>query len=349
MKPKVIRVNNHAGMQAFLAVPSLVYGKGAVPPTADYLTTGMRFTPLVNPLLQHVRFANFVAITDGKPVGRITATIDSLNPRPEEGFWGCFECIDNPEIAEELLDNAAGWLKEQNKTVMIGPATLNTNEQVGLMIKGFEYEPQMEIPYNPPYYQKLVEEAGLVKVHDLECFKWKLPDLLPREIANTEEVPNVVIRPVNYGEMIKEAKIIREINNKAMSEIWGFIPMTLNDARGFLTGLARHVPPNLFLIIEVEGEPAGMFLSIPYQKPNQEGAGGVLRLAIGGVVPKFRHKGVHWQVLKYFHKQCKKLGFTMGEVSQVAESNEIIKRKIIVPVFGGEIIKLFRIYKRDLR
>ncbi len=348
MKPEIRQVTSNAEMQAFLAVPSLVYGKGNVPPTAGSYTTSMRFVPVANPSLQHIRFANFVAIEDGVPVGRITASIDSLNPRPEEGFWGCFECVDNPEVAKALLDAAAQWLKNQNKTIMIGPATLNTNQQVGLMIKGFKYEPQREIPHNPPYYQNLVEDAGLTKIHDLESFNWQLPESLPRSLEKEVDLPGIIIRPVNYSKVAKEAKIFQEINNKVFSEMWGFIPMTLSESRGFLMSLALAVPANFFLIAEVDKKPAAMFLSIPHQKPNRSGTGGVIRLALAGIVPEYRQKGLHRLMLKEFYKQCRKFGFTTGEVSQVAESNHGIKNKIIGPMFGGEVIKLHRVYKRDL-
>ncbi len=348
MKVDITRVHNHSAMLSFLSVPSLIYGQGAVPPSANKHTTSMRFAPLINSLLQHLEYANFVAFADGQPVGRITASIDRLNPRPEEGFWGCFECIDNEDAATALLDAAANWLIEKGKTVMIGPATLNTNQQVGLMIKGFEYQPQMEIPYNPPYYQKLVENAGYKKIHDLECFKWALPDELPGELTRSEDQTAAAIRKVNYFDG-REAKIIREINNKAMSGIWGFIPMSLADTQGFLISLIGQVPPDLFMIIEVAGRPAGMFLSIPYKKPGQRNNDGIIRLAIGGMVPEFRHKGIHWKVLRSFYAWCKKHGYTEGEASQIAESNDTVKRKVIMPLFGGQLIKLFRVYQRELR
>lgn len=349
MKVQVTRVNNHLLMRSFLAVPDLVYGPEAVPPSANKYATSVRFVPLVNPVLQHLKYANFVAYAGGQPVGRITASIDQLNPRTQEGFWGCFECLDNGEAAAALFDEAAGWLKKQGKTVMVGPATLNTNQQVGLMIKGFEYEPHLEIPFNPPYYQRLVEGAGHEKIHDLECFKWSLPDELPQKLTRSEKQKrtDVVIRKINYTDP-REAKIVQEINNKAMAGIWGFIPMSLADTQGFLMSLVGQVPPDLFIIAEVAGKPAGMFLSIPYKRPQGQADGGIIRLAIGGVVPKFRLQGLHWHVLRSFYVWCKKHGYTEGEVSQVAESNEAIKRIVIMPLFGGQLIKLFRVYQRQL-
>lgn len=348
MKYTITRVNNPAAMQAFIQVPRLVYGEGKIPPATAGNTNWMRFTPLSNPTLQHLRFANFVALDGEKPVGRITASYDLLNPRPEEGFWGCFECVDQYEVAGILLDAAAQWLREQGKTVMIGPATLNTNQQVGLLIEGFEHEPQEEIPYNPPYYQPLLEKAGLEKLHNLECFAWHLPDELPARLRNAQPVPGLRVRPVDYRAGLSEAKIIMDVHNKAMSGIWGFIPMTIEDAGGFLLSLAFKVPRELFLILEMDGTTAGILLSIPIKRPGAQGVDGVIRLAIGGLVPEFRHRGIHWYAMKEFYARCRERGYTRGEASQVAESNDVVKRKIIKPLFGGKVIKLYRVYKRDI-
>ncbi|MFZ5631691.1 MAG: GNAT family N-acetyltransferase [Bacillota bacterium] len=348
MKPVILSVDSQNTMRAFLEAPYRVYREKTVPPTAGRLKSSLRFSPMANPVLQHIRFANFVAFIEGQPVGRITASVDSLNPRPDEGFWGCFECIDDPRTARELFGAAAQWLKKQKKSIMIGPATLNTNQEVGLLIKGFENECLQDMPYNPPYYRDLVEKAGLAKYQDLECFKWELPRSLSGELQKESRAKDVVIRPVNYGLISREAPIVREISNKMMSGVWGYIPMTLDDVRAFLMHCARHVPPGLFIIAEVKREPAGMTVNIPYKMPKADGTGGKLRLAIGGLLPEFRQKGIHRLLLRELYKQAKNLGFTGGEASQVAESNEDIKKKVIKPFFGDEIIKIFRVYGQEI-
>ncbi|MFZ5643280.1 MAG: hypothetical protein ACOY46_06800 [Bacillota bacterium] len=341
MEIRVLRVNNPALMNAFLSVPTLVYGGREIPPPSR---CAEKFSPQ-NPTLEHVSFANFVAIEDGRPIGRISATVDRLNPREEEGFWGCFECSESPEAAEALINEAAGWLKNQGKTVMTGPASLNTNQTVGLLIKGFEYAPQNNIPYNPPYYQDLLEGGGLNKVHDLECYKWELPDKLPAEMDEAPTYPGLTIRSVNYNAPFQEARIIQKFHNTVMSGIWGHIPITFSEAMGFISALSASVPPDLFLMCEVDGRFAAMLLSIPGRE--KDGTW-FLRHAIGGIMPEFRKRGLPIPILRESYKRCKKLGLTRGEASQVAESNVAVKKSVLNPIFGGEVIKLYRVYQCNL-
>ena len=44
------------------------------------------------------------------------------------------------------------------------------NYECGLLIEGFEKPPTFMMPYNPPYYQALVEDYGFQKAQDLLSF-----------------------------------------------------------------------------------------------------------------------------------------------------------------------------------
>jgi len=344
MELTVTRVRNDALMRAFLDVPYYIYGEDNIPPSVERAAT---FFNRFNPVFLHLRLACFVAIEEGRPVGRVCASVDMLNPRPEEGFWGCFECLDRPEIAKELFAAAAKWLKEQNKTVMTGPATLNSNQMVGLMIEGFEQKSLREIPFNPPYYQRLVEESGFDKNQDLACYRWDIPASPPPERQGLEPFPGLVIRPANYRDIPGEARIFQEFHNKAMTENWGFIPITFEDAYGAMEDLSRRVPPELIVVCQVGGNTAGMLISIPYEK-NPGSSAGLIRFAIGGILPQFRHRGIHMLVLKETFKQCKRLGFTGGEGSQVTESNVRVLKTAVFPVIGRETIRTHRVYSKML-
>ena len=50
---------------------------------------------------------------------------------------------------------------------MRGPASFTINEEFGLLIENFDDAPTLLTTWNPPYYRRLVESAGLAKAEDL--------------------------------------------------------------------------------------------------------------------------------------------------------------------------------------
>ena len=69
-----------------------------------------------NPFFEHAEAEYFLAERDGEPVGRITAQFDRRWDEfqgGEDGMFGFFESVDDPEVAEALLAAAEEWLRER--------------------------------------------------------------------------------------------------------------------------------------------------------------------------------------------------------------------------------------------
>ena len=126
--------------------------------------------------------------------------------------------------------------------------------------------------------------------------------------------------------------------------------------------------PELVLIAEVEGEPAGFILAVPdinaafkkingrlttfgfpiglikllYYKSRLKTA----RLVALGVAPKFRRHGIaEALVLRIVEEGMMKRGFT-GELSMTLENNHLINR--FLAAIGAQRYKTYRIYRRGL-
>ncbi|NIP83059.1 MAG: hypothetical protein GWM90_29060, partial [Gemmatimonadetes bacterium] len=79
------------------------------------------------------------------------------------GFFGFFDCADDPEAAAALLERAEAWLSERGLTSARGPVSPSLNHEAGLLVDGFDEPPVIMTPWNPPYYGRLVESAGYHK------------------------------------------------------------------------------------------------------------------------------------------------------------------------------------------
>ena len=99
------------------------------------------YDPHHNPFFEHAEMQMFRAVRDGETVGTIAAIDDQLHPQvwnEPVGFFGLFETIRDPAVAEALFEAARAWLAERGREIMRGPMNININDECGLLIQGFD-------------------------------------------------------------------------------------------------------------------------------------------------------------------------------------------------------------------
>src|SRR5215218_3483886 len=141
----VTPVSGKSDLKAFIDLPKRLYAghKGYIP----HLDAERReaFTPGKNPLFGHVEVQFFLARRGARVVGRIAAQ-------------------DDPEIFTALFAAAETWLRSKGLKRATGPFSLSVNEEVGLLVWGFESRPVLLVPYDPPYAGPRVEACGYAKL-----------------------------------------------------------------------------------------------------------------------------------------------------------------------------------------
>jgi len=151
-------------MEAFIRLPWSIYEGDAVwvPPLLRDMRVMM--DPKRHPFHDHSEAQAFLALRDGRPVGRIAAIHNRRHVEYQgenTGFFGFYECRRDDEASSALLDAAAAWLRERGLEGMRGPVSFSTNEQAGLLVEGFDDPPAVMMAYNPPYYAEQLEAYGL--------------------------------------------------------------------------------------------------------------------------------------------------------------------------------------------
>src|SRR6185436_11833788 len=112
---------------------------------------------------KHPFYANaeaefFLARRNGRVVGRVAAVVDRAHngfQGEEAGFFGFFECEDDPEAARALLEQARKWTAARGAKLLRGPVNPSTNYECGMLIEGFDRDPMVMMTWNPPYYPRL--------------------------------------------------------------------------------------------------------------------------------------------------------------------------------------------------
>jgi hypothetical protein len=111
---------------------------------------------------------------DGRLIGRIAAFVNKKYKNKGDdvavGGLGFFDCIDNQEAADMLLDVARHWLGQRGMEAMDGPINFGERDKWwGLLVEGF-HEPLWAMNFNPPYYKDLLENYGFRPFFHQLCF-----------------------------------------------------------------------------------------------------------------------------------------------------------------------------------
>jgi hypothetical protein len=159
-------VRSRAELDRFIRVPMRLNAKDAAWISPLISDRRAAFSPKGNPFFAHAEVALWLAVRDGKDVGRISAQIDALAPPDPAGLAGAFGLIaaeDDAEVFAALFSVAEAWLKERGVAVVRGPFNLSINEEVGVLIDGFDTPPMLMMGHDPRYAARQVEAQGYVK------------------------------------------------------------------------------------------------------------------------------------------------------------------------------------------
>ncbi len=308
------------------------------------------FLPFFHPVLYHVEYQLFLAREDKRPVGQVAAIVDKHYPDPKVGFFGLFEVTPNQEAAGKLLQAAGSWLAGRGKTVMLGPVAFNTNQKVGTLIQGFDHPPQPGLTYNPPYYQELLEGAGMAKEIDLLAYLWDPAQVNTAKIERVARrararIPGLALRRLSGSSLVREKRALGEVYNRSLAAGWGFVPLTEKELDAFVQGLAAR-SQGIHLLAEVDQLPAGISLSMPTSL-SRRAAATSFRLAILGVVPEYQSRGLAAVLFQETIQAYAKSGCRQVDISLVAENNSLMNR-VIEQSATTTVARRYRVYRLAL-
>ena len=316
----------------------------------------------------------YLAYRNGVPVGRISAHLHFLHDQKYgdgKGFFGFFECEDNQETANALFRRAEDYLKGKNRTVCEGPLSFGIYDEVGILIKGFDSSPYMLNIHNPPYYKTLIERAGYEKSIDWYAYRGLLKDYdtLDKRLFRLRDRAlsraGLNIRKVNLGRLHEEAVIVKNLFDTAWDKNWGHVPLAEAEWRRLVHELARVAIPELTLIAEKNGSPAGFTLTLYDANVAVKQINGRLfpfgflkllgnlkktkniRFILMGVREEFRGRGIENALFLEVAQRAYEMGFTEMEMSLIVENNEAMIGSL--KYFPVHIEKIYRLFENELK
>jgi hypothetical protein len=331
-----------------------------------------------NPWFEHGEAEYFIAERAGEPVGRITAQIDHRWDQHQGGsdaMFGFFETTDDREVTGALLGAASEWAAAKGRERILGPMDFTTNDELGILIEGFDRRPMILENWHPPYYRELIEAAGLTKAMDLLMWELQFGSLKDGERFDPSihaaarkglEEEGVVIRNYRKRESADEMRRFSAVYNEAWGDNWGFVPPTDAEIRHHAKILNQVIDEKWTFLAEKEGEVIGVALTLPDVNQVTAKLNGRLlpfgwaRFLLGkrkidqcrvfalGVKNAYRHSGVAAGLyLRHLEEAAVPGGIIGGEMGWILETNKPMNRAM--EGMGGKVVKRYRLYERSLQ
>jgi hypothetical protein len=330
-----------------------------------------RLTPKKNPFFAHAAVDLLLAFRGGRTVGRIAAIDDRLHNETHGdnlAAFGFFEAED-AEAARALLAQVETWARARGRVAVRGPLNPSLNESAGLLIDGFDTDPMLMMPHNPPEYAGFIESAGYGKVKDLYAWLYDLKqDIEPifeKMAARVQRTHRLTVRPFNLTEFARETERLREIYCGAWDRNWGFVPPTDDEFRRLATEMKPILDVRCAICAEVDGRPVACAVAVPDINQALRGTDGRLfplglirllgrkriidqvRLLLLGVVPEYRSVGLFPLLICELQKHlAMNTSYRRAEFSWVLEDNREINKP--VERLGAVRYKTYRIYQKAL-
>jgi hypothetical protein len=374
MPVEVRPVASKRELKAFMRLPWRLYRNEPhwIPPLLMDLRK--RLDRQRNPFFEHAEAEYFLAWRDDRPIGRVTAQVDrNFNEFQgnDWGLFGFFECEDDPEAAGALLEAAAAWLRERGRDRMVGPMDFTTNDECGLLVEGHDRMPIILTPWQHPYYQGLLEGAGLTKAMD--AFMWELyvdkrERVHPAIWEMAEKVKSehgITVRPMRKRDLQAEVGRFLEVYNAAWERNWGFVPLSEEEVRHYAKDLKPVLDENWAMIAEArDGTVVGAALTLPDFNQVLAHLNGRLlpfgwakalywrrkvdrvRVFALGVKREYPHTGVAARMYELHFDSAERTPQKGGETGWILESNTAMNRAM--EGMGGKISRRYRFYEKPL-
>jgi hypothetical protein len=369
-----VDLRSKAQIDRFVRIPFRLYANHPqwVPPFISDIQ--VMLNKQKHPFYEHSDADFFIAVRDGRDVGRIAALENrhfNEQHKTKDAEFYLFESEDDQEAANYLFNKAFEWARQRGLNHMVGPKGFSPFDGYGILVEGFEHLQMMVMMnYNYPYYARLVETVGFTKEVDfVSCYLareyFKLDERMHKAAEKVEKKGTFqVLRFRSKRELTNYANRIGQAYNKTFINNWEYYPLTDHEIDFTLKGLLTVADPKLIKIITHQDEVVGFLLAFPdISAALQRGKGKINLFTIidmllefkrtkwvsmngAGVLPEYHGVGGNILLYSEMEKTITDYQFIHAELTQVAETAVQMRNDLIN--VGGKAYKNHRVYKMDI-
>lgn len=367
-----VDTNSRQQINRFVEVPFQFYQDCPqwVPPIRIDVAASMNKSK--HPFFEHSEGDFFIAVRDGRAVGRIAV----LNNRRYNEYQGTrraqfyyLECEQEPETLQALFNTAYEWSVARQLDTIIGPKGLGPLDGYGLLVEGFEHRQMMTMMnYNHAYLPLLLEKIGFEKEVDfISCYAetaiFKFPERIHHIADRVQQRGTLRVKEfATKGELKKWAPRIGQAYNRAFTNNWEYYPLTEREIDFVVGNILTVANPRLIKVIIHGEDVVGFLFAFPDISAALQRSGGRL-LPLGifdillelrrtrwvavngmGILSEFQGRGGNALLYSEMEKTVNGFNFEYVDFTQVAETAVQMRSDLVN--LGGTPYKNHRVYRK---
>ena len=361
-------------VRRFVDLPFRLYDRHPqwVPPLRQDIALALN--PNKHPFYEHSAADFFIAVRDGRDVGRVAALenyrFNAYHGTRQAQFY-FFDAEDDQEAATALFERVFEWARARKLDSVVGPKGFGALDGYGVLVEGHEHRQMMTMMnYNYPYYPPLLEAIGFHKEVDfVSCYlnteTFRLPERVRHIAGRVQARGRLRVQTFNTKrELLRWVQRIGEAYNRAFVHNWEYYPLTEREIKFLVDNLMLVADPKLIKIITHDEEVVGfLFAFRDVSAALQRLRGnlwpfGIVDLLLemrrtkwvalngAGILSEFQGRGGNALLYSEMEKTVRDFGFHHADLTQVAETAVQMRRDL--ENLGGQIYKTHRVYARAL-
>lgn len=377
MNVSIKKVSNRKELKQFIRFNYELYKDNpySVPDLyEDMLNT---FSEKKNPAFEFCEADYFLALSEGRIVGRVAAII---NHRANEKWnkkavrFGWIDFVDDLSVSSALLQAVSDWGRERGMDTIEGPLGFTDMDAEGMLIEGFEELSTIATIYNYPYYPEHMEKLGYEKAVDWVERKIFTPESTPEKhlrIARIiEEKYNLHVRKIKSRREVYRENLghkIFALINQAYAGLFGYSEMTERQIDSYVKTYIPLLDLRMVSLVEdSQGNLVAVGISMGSLSTAMQKAHGrlfpfgwwhllkalkikhapMLDLLLVGVRPDYQDKGINALLFTDLIPIYQQMGFKYGESNPELEINHAVQNQW--KYFDHKIHKRRRCYTAPL-
>ncbi len=367
-----VSLSDRRQVRGFLSLPYRLY-RGSpywVPPF--YSDVRMMLDPTKHPFYEHSHAAFWVAKEGERVIGRIAALENRMynnSHATKRGMFALWEQVDDPAVARALFGAAEGWCRQRGLSEIIGPMGFSALDGFGILVKGYERRAAFGMPWNPPYYQVLIEALGYTTFEDaLSGYidpHAPFPERVHRGSALIQQRRGLSVRTLRTrADVMALVPVFGPLYNSSLGNTYDMMPLTDREVQVLAKQLLSFLDPRLVKVVQRGDELIGFVLAYPDVSAAMQRCRGRL-FPFGwalllhamrhsdwvdvngmGIVEQYRGLGGATILFSELYKSITSQPFNHAEVIQIRSDND--KMLAELRDIGVDFYKMHRVYIKPL-